>query len=137
MKPINEMTILFVEDEGIIRDAYYPLLNRRFKQVFTAENGEEGYEMFEFHHPDIIFTDIAMPKMSGLEMAKKIRQKDKEVHIVFLSAYTEKDYLLEAIEVRPIKYFVKPINFDDFDDFFQNHFEDSTNERVYMGKTAS
>ena len=134
MKPVNEMTILFVEDESIIREAYIPLLNRRFKQVYTAENGEEGYELFEFHHPDIIFTDIAMPKMSGLEMAKKIRQKDKDVHIVFLSAYTEKDYLLEAIEVRPIKYFVKPINFEDFDDFFQNHFEDSSHERVYLGK---
>jgi len=128
------MTILFVEDEKIIRDAYIPLLNRRFKQVFTAENGQEGFELFEFHHPDIVFTDIAMPKMNGLEMAKKIRLKDREIPIVFLSAYTEKDYLLEAIEVRPIKYFVKPINFEVFDDFFQNHFENSQTSWVYLGK---
>ena len=53
--------------------------------------------------------------------------------MIFLSAYTEKEYLLQAIEVRPIKYFVKPINFEEFDDFFANHFHHSLNKKVYMG----
>lgn len=133
MKQISEMTLLFVEDEQTIRDAYLPLLNRRFNKVITAENGEEGLSIYEEHKPDIIFTDIAMPKMTGLEMIRAIREKDKEVIVVFLSAYTEKDYLLEAIEVRPIKYFVKPINFDEFDDFFNNHFKDELKTTVYLG----
>ena len=133
MKQIGGMTLLFVEDEQAIREAYIPLLQRRFGKVITAQDGEEGLSLYEEHKPDIIFTDIAMPKMTGLEMIRAIREQDKDVIVVFLSAYTEKEYLLEAIEVRPIKYFVKPINFDDFDDFFSNHFNDAIRSKIYLG----
>lgn len=133
MKSTREMLLLFVEDEENIRNAYVPLLKRRFKDVITAENGEEGLAHFKEHHPDIIFTDIAMPKMSGLEMIREIRKEDTDVNVIFLSAYTEKEYLLQAIEVRPIKYFVKPVNFDEFDNFFTNHFHHSLNKKVYLG----
>lgn len=133
MKQLGGMTLLFVEDEEAIREAYIPLLERRFNKVITAQDGEEGLSLYETHKPDIIFTDIAMPKMTGLEMIRAIREKDSEVIVVFLSAYTEKEYLLEAIEVRPVKYFVKPINFDEFDDFFNNHFNETIRSKIYLG----
>lgn len=134
MKIIGDLTVLFVEDEKAIRDSYIPLLERRFKKVYAAENGEAGVSQYKSFNPDVIITDIAMPKLNGLEMVRKIREEDKDVSVVFLSAYTEKDYLLEAIELRPIKYFVKPINFEDFDDFFINHFQNSLKSTIYLGQ---
>ena len=127
------MRILVVDDHALFRVGLEGLLEKRGIDVTAVANGEEGLALYEEHKPDIIFTDIAMPKMTGLEMIRAIREKDHEVIVVFLSAYTEKEYLLEAIEVRPIKYFVKPINFDEFDDFFNNHFNDTIRSKIYLG----
>jgi DNA-binding response OmpR family regulator len=81
---------------------------KSFKTVYHGYNGEEGYTLYKRHRPDFILTDIKMPGACGMELAKKIRLLDKEKPIAFLTAHTDSDYLLEAIELQPIKYFVKP-----------------------------
>jgi two-component system, OmpR family, response regulator VanR len=105
----KNIKILFVEDEDNIRINAISYLKRLFDEVYEAKDALEAFEIIEFKKPHIIITDINMPKVNGLEMVKKIREKDTDIKIIILSAYTKTDYLLEAVELGLIKYLVKPI----------------------------
>lgn len=109
---INEfknIKVLFVEDEENIRINAISYLKRLFSEVYEAKDALEALEIVEYKKPNIIITDINMPKINGLEMIRKIRQKDENIKIIVLSAYTKTEYLLEAVELNLEKYLVKPI----------------------------
>ncbi|HHD75220.1 MAG TPA: response regulator transcription factor, partial [Campylobacterales bacterium] len=106
----SNLTILYVEDDDVIRENAVEYLNNYCKEVFQARDGKEALSVYEIKHPDVIITDIEMPKLNGLEMAKEIRKKDKKTPIVMATAFTDENYLLQAVELQLIKYIVKPIN---------------------------
>lgn len=109
---INEfknIKILFVEDEDNIRINATSYLKRLFDEVYEAKDAFEAFEIIEYKKPHIIITDINMPKLNGLEMIKKIREKGLDINIIVLSAFTQTSYLLEAVELGLVKYLVKPI----------------------------
>ncbi len=105
----KDIKILFVEDEENIRINAISYLKRLFDEVYEAKDVTEAFEIIEYKKPHIVITDINLPKINGLEMIKKIREKDLDTKIIVLSAYTKTDYLLEAVELRLEKYLVKPI----------------------------
>ena len=76
----------------------------------TAINGQIGYNKFNTGHFDIIISDIRMPIMSGIEMAKKIRQQNKDVQIIFLTSYEEFEYAKSAIKINACGYILKPFD---------------------------
>ena len=106
----SNLTILYVEDDAIIRDNAISYLENYFKTVFEAQDGEEAFEIYEEERPDIIISDIEMPKLDGLALARKIRKKDKTTPIIIATAYTDTSYLLQAVELQLIKYLTKPIS---------------------------
>ena len=77
--------------------------------MYEAQDGEEAYALYLKKKPDIIIADIDMPKLNGLDLAKKIRQIDKNVKIIILTAHIDTAMLLKATELNLIKYLVKPI----------------------------
>lgn len=79
----------------------------------TAINGQIGFNKFNTGRFDIVLTDIRMPVMSGIEMARKIRQMDKNVQIIFLTSYEEFEYAKSAIEVNACGYVLKPFDEND------------------------
>lgn len=105
----KNIKVLFVEDEENIRINAISYLKRLFDEVYEAKDAYEAFEIVEDKRPHIIITDINMPKINGLELIRKIRQKDENIKIIVLSAYTKTEYLLEAIELNLEKYLVKPI----------------------------
>ncbi len=105
----KEITILYVEDEQDVREGYTRALQRVSKNLFTAKDGVEGLELFKEHRPDIIISDIKMPNMNGLEMARAIREIDENANIIFTTAHSESAYLLEAIELHAEGYLLKPV----------------------------
>ena len=106
----SNLTLLYVEDDAIIRENAVSYLANYFKEVFEAEDGKKALEVYKQKEPDIIITDIKMPKLNGLEMAKQIRKKDKSTPIIIATAFTDTSYLLEAVELQLIKYMTKPIS---------------------------
>jgi len=107
--PLKNLTLLYVEDEKMIRQNAVEYLSRICNNVLEAQNGVEALEVYGKCQPDIIITDIKMPKMNGLEMAENIRKMDKTTPIIMATAHTETHYLLKAVELQLIKYIVKPI----------------------------
>ncbi len=105
----SDITLLYVEDDEIIRKQALMYLGRLFKKVWGAKDGLEALDMYEDYRPDIIISDIKMPKLDGLAMSKKIRQKDKNTPIILTTAFTDTGYLLKAVELQLIKYLIKPI----------------------------
>ena len=109
LEQLSNYTVLYAEDDDGVRKNVAEMLNLLFGQVFVASNGEEAYAMFLENSPQIIITDIKMPKLNGIELAKKIRKKDENIQIIVISAHTEVDYMLDAIDLSLMKYIVKPI----------------------------
>ena len=110
---LKELSVLLVEDEAKIRDLLAGVMEKVFKKVIAAQNGEEGLKKFKKFNPNIVITDILMPIRDGLEMSKDIRAISPETPIVVLSAFNDKDKLMQAIEIGINKYLLKPIDMDE------------------------
>ena len=106
---LKSFTLLYVEDEVGIRNNIYEILECMFKDISVASNGEEAFKLYEEKKPDLIITDIQMPKMTGIELIKKIRLRDSKTRVIITSAFTDLEYMLEATELHLVKYIVKPI----------------------------
>ena len=109
---LKPLTLLYVEDEPLIRQNALEYLRRYCDNVLEAQDGKEALRVYGTHKPDIIITDIKMPKLNGLEMATHIRQTDKETPIIMTTAHTDTEYLLKAVELQLVKYIVKPVTVD-------------------------
>lgn len=109
MNDLKNLKILYIDDEDLIRENAVEYLNFYCDNVYQADNGINGFETYEKFQPDIIISDIKMPKLNGIDMVKKIRQKDKKTKIILATAFLETSYLLEAIELGLVKYLIKPI----------------------------
>jgi len=102
-------TVLCVEDEDGIRKRLVNTLKYYFKEVYEASNGEEGYYLYYDKRPDIIISDIEMPKKNGMEMVEEIRKNDLSIIIIMLTAYSNEEYLLNLINLNINHYILKPV----------------------------
>jgi len=104
------LTVLYVEDETVVLFSVTEMLRRKVENVLSAIDGNEGFELFKKHSPDVVITDINMPGMNGLQMARKIKQHNPDIHIYLLSAYPQPDYLLEAFDIGVEGFLKKPLD---------------------------
>jgi len=107
---LNSLTLLYIEDDRDIQMIYAVQLENFVDKIVYAGDGQEGYELYLVHKPDIILLDINMPKLDGISLAKKIREVDKEVKIIITTSYGDQEKLLAAIELSLVKYILKPID---------------------------
>ncbi len=123
------LNLLYVEDdEEIIEDIEF-FLKRHFNEIIIAQDGEEAFRYFEEKNPDIIILDINIPKLNGLKLASKIRETNKKIPIIFLTAFSDKENLLQAINLHACSYLIKPFKIDELintinkckRDFFQEN----------------
>ena len=104
--------LLIVEDETFTREGllnHISWKNLEIKTVRTAANGRDALEIMKHFHPDIILTDIKMPHMNGIELVSNIRESDQDCKVIFLSGYSDKEYLLSAIALKAECFIEKPI----------------------------
>ena len=110
-KQLQYITILYIEDDDIVKVQTEKILTKIFKKVYVATNGEEGLLQYKNHIKDIdiIITDINMPKMNGLDMLKAIHEINKSVPSIVTTAHSDSVNLLKAIDINVDKYLTKPI----------------------------
>lgn len=110
----KNIKILCIEDEDLIRENQVYYLKRLVTTVYEASNAKEGLEIIESKKPDIVISDIELGDTNGLDMIRTIRKKDKKIKFIVLSAYSSKEYLLDAIDLGLVKYLIKPIDHETF-----------------------
>ena len=103
-------SVLHVEDNDALRENAFKLLHKFFDTVYTAADGKEGLEAFKLYKPSIVITDIKMPHMNGIELAKNIRKIAPQTKIIIMSAFDDKEYLYQAIELGAFRFIKKPVN---------------------------
>ncbi|MDF1879367.1 response regulator [Sulfurimonas sp. SAG-AH-194-C20] len=107
----KKIKLLYAEDEYTTRQDHISYIKSRYDfDIFVAGDGEKALELYSKHKPEIVMTDITMPKMTGLELIVEIRKISKHTKIIILTAHSEQEKLLQALDSQVINYLVKPIN---------------------------
>jgi len=109
---LKDVSVLYVEDDDETREELELVLQNWFKHFYVAENGEEGLRLYKEHRPDIVISDIQMPKMNGLSMSADIKQINPNQEVVILSAYNDVEFLFRALELGIKHYITKPVSIE-------------------------
>lgn len=105
------LDVLYAEDEPSARELLHSLLRKFFRSVDAVANGEEALERIEkgskrYH---ILLTDLAMPEMDGLELIRRIREREEKIHVLIISAHSDTHNLLKAVELGVEYFLIKPV----------------------------
>ncbi len=105
----KQLVILLVEGDALLRSETRRLLEKHVGQVFTAANGQEGVALFHKLHPDVVVSDLMMPIMDGLQLAREIKRADPATPVVLITHCDDAGHLLEAIKIGIDGYLLKPV----------------------------
>jgi len=128
-KFLKSLKILFVEDEEKLSLLLKNAIGDSFHSFLLAKDGNQGLEIYKKVLPDVVITDIMMPNKTGLEMAKEIKAINPNSKIIILSAFSETEKLLNAIDVGVVKYFIKPFDPDELLEYIAS-LQESFGERA-------
>ncbi len=109
MQILKNIKLLLVEDDAEIRGLLKGYFKNYFGSVIEGCDGDEGWELFQKHLPDVVITDVMMPKSTGVALAQKIA-KCSDALIYFISGCKDSDVLLDVIHTHPRGYLLKPIS---------------------------
>ncbi len=107
---LYNLKVLYVEDEGFIREELSSFIKRRVGKLYVGIDGEDGLIKFNEHKPDMIITDLKMPKIDGIEMARKIRSIDSVCPIIVITAISDIQSIVNIVDVGIDSYIIKPID---------------------------
>lgn len=132
LSKLKEKTILLVEDEDIIRNNIASMLKHFFKEVYTASDGYEGVDKYEDYLPNIVMTDLKMPIMGGFELIEELKKRSSKAYTIIVSAHTDTELLIEAINNGVDRYIIKPVTEDELFEAFEAYFKklDETTPKV-------
>lgn len=118
------LSILIVEDEPESMEELQYVMELYFGFVYSAADGCKGLELIEKYHPDIVFTDIDMPCMNGVDMLKEAKKISSNSIFIFATAHNDTEYLLSAIDLKVDAYLIKPVQLDILLEKLENILED-------------
>ena len=124
-----------MEDESSIKTMLRDVFYMEGYNTIAVSDGQEGYEMFCEYRPDLVFTDVVMPRMSGLEFVKKIRKVDPDVKVIFFTGFLDitslKQKLLKEVSSYGYHILSKPRKISDILDLVRKHLNESGNVNVF------
>jgi len=112
-KLTSEYTVLYVEDNEPLALTVIEYLTKFFQKVVYAKDGQEGLLQYKQNKFDIVFTDIDMPNMNGLEMSAEIKKINKDQNIIIVSSYSDADMFVASATLGIDGYIIKPVNYDE------------------------
>ena len=135
---MERIRILLVDDDRQNSELLRKFLEVEGYEVDYAENGRAGWEMYAANRPDLVLLDINMPEMNGFELARKIREQDRDVLIFFLTDRTEKVDRLKGFDLKGNDYIPKPFYPEELIAKIKERFEHrqaSSPSRMTIGQT--
>lgn len=120
------MQVLIVDDEPYMVDYLRKLVDWNaygFEHVYTAGSGSMARDMLDKYQPELLITDIRMPKISGLDLCRHIFEKKYPTKVMILSGYGEFEYAKQAIQYGVSEYLLKPILKDEFEEILEKMLE--------------
>jgi two-component system response regulator AtoC len=108
-------SILIVEDDPLVRKTLASQLAKKGFEVATAETGEAGVRVFGESPPDLVLLDVRLPDIDGLEVLRRIRERDRRAVILVMTAFDDMKTTVEAIKLGAFEYLVKPLNATELD----------------------
>lgn len=107
----SRLSILYVEDEPVVREMVKFVLTRKYPEmeIHAAGDGRTGLELFREHKPDLILTDARMPVMDGFQMARAMLEENPSARIIMITACSDPDYVQEMVKTGINRHVTKPI----------------------------
>jgi len=141
----KNMDVLFAEDYLPLHDSLLNIFNALFRSVDAATNGKDALDFYEKKRVlnekyDIVFSDIEMPELNGLELVAKIRKIKKDDNVVIFSAYQDSKYLLELINLNVRRFILKPVSLGellDEIDYIIDEIKDETMSTLYLSDSVT
>ncbi len=133
-KKTKNLSVLLVEDDDVIRKRIANTLSFYFKNVYEANCGYDGYDLYIEHKPNLCIFDIEMKDGNGIELVKKVRKVSFEIPIIMISAYSKEEYLLELINDNINHYILKPATNDKLLIAISTALFRETNEKLSLRK---
>ena len=127
------MTVLIVDDEAYMVEYMKDLVDWKgygFDRVLTATGGSLAKDLLDEYQPDLLITDIRMPKISGLDLSMMIYEKKYPTKIIILSGYSDFEYANKAMRYEASEYVVKPVLKEDFEEVLDRIVERHFKERL-------
>ena len=113
----NTIKLLIVDDENLTRTGLMSSIEHLsldgIDEIFTAEDGMDGLRKARSHRPEIILSDVRMPHLNGIDMLNRIRETLPDTVFIFMSGYSDKEYLKAAIRLRAVNYIEKPLDMEE------------------------
>ena len=110
LAPLLEMTVLAAEDDQTMRESLKRTLGLYFKEVLTAGDGGAALALFESQTVDMAVLDVAMPGLSGLEVAARIREREPDLPVIILTCHDDVSFMQTAVRLRLMEYLLKPVD---------------------------
>lgn len=104
------LTVLYAEDDPITLNTVTSILNKRIENVLSASDGVEALRLFYEHKPQIVITDIKMPKLDGIELTRQIKNHSHDVYVIVTTAYEDKEIVSQFYQAGVDYYIIKPIS---------------------------
>lgn len=102
--------LLIIEDEKITRRSLTDILTTEGYEVSAAEDGEEGLKLFSSERPDIVITDLRLPKMSGIEILTKVMETDPKCKVILITAFASVETAIQSLKIGAYDYLTKPFS---------------------------
>lgn len=112
----KDLSLLYVEDDQLLREKTAVIFTNLFSRVDVAEDGQYGLDLYNEHYHkhtkyyDIVVSDIQMPRLDGIALSKEIFKLNKNQKIIIVSAYNDKEYLIELINIGVEAFMQKPLS---------------------------
>ncbi len=106
-------TILVIEDEKMLAKSIQKFLSGYGYEALTAEDGELGLKLAREMRPDLVFLDMRLPKIEGMELLKKIKELDPSIYVIVITAYGSIESAVEAMKLGAYDYIRKPVDLDE------------------------
>jgi len=110
---LDDKKVLIVDDQNGIRVLLMEVFNSEGYRTFQASNGKMALEIVKNESPDLVLLDMKIPGMDGLEILKRIKEINRNIKVIMMTAYGELDMIKEATELGALMHFTKPFDIDE------------------------